>query len=175
MTGVTMTERPAPNEFAEFYGRYIDQVADGPVLETLARQLEATMKLLSGIAEARGDHRYAPGKWSIKDVVGHVTDVERVFACRALQFARGEKQPLPGMEQDDYVTEAGFAARKLADIAAELEALRRSNLAMFAGFSKEQWMRRGTASGFEFSVRSIPWILAGHELHHVGVLRERYF
>lgn len=166
--------RPGAGEYAEYYGRYIGQVADGPILETLERQLVETMDLLRAVTEEGAGRRYAPDKWSVKEVVGHVTDMERVFACRALHFARGETQPLPGVEQDAYVAAAGFDARPLAAILDELEAVRRASLALFAGFDADTWMRRGVASGYSFTVRAMPWILAGHERHHREVLRERY-
>jgi hypothetical protein len=166
--------RPERSEYAEYYGRYIDRVPDGPILDTLARQLEESLRLLAGLSEALALFRYAPGKWSVKEVVGHVIDVERVFACRALHFARGERQHLPGIEQDEYVAAAGFDARPLPDLVTEFETLRRSNLVFFAGLDEQACLRRGTASGYEFTVRAFPWIVAGHERHHLSVLRERY-
>jgi hypothetical protein len=166
--------RPGADEFAEYYGRYITRVPDGPILATLRRQMDETQAVLRAVPEARGGHRYAPGKWSVKEVVGHVTDVERVFAGRALHFARGEAQPLPGMDQDAYVAAADFDRRPLAAILGELEAVRRASLALFEGLEGDAWMRRGVASGCTFTVRAVPWILAGHELHHREVLRERY-
>ncbi|HMB68913.1 MAG TPA: DinB family protein [bacterium] len=171
-----MTEpgRPAADEYADYYGRYIDRVPERPVLETLERQIQDTMTLLRAVPEPRGNHRYAPEKWSLKEVLGHVTDVERIFSTRALHFAREEKQSLPGMDQDQYVTAAGFDRRSLAGILDELEAVRRASLALFAGFDEAAWLNRGVASGYKFTARTIPWILAGHELHHVAVLQERY-
>lgn len=166
--------RPERSEYAEYYGRYIDRVPDGPILDTLARQLEESLRLLAGVSEDRALFRYAPGKWSVKEVVGHVIDMERVFTCRALHFARGERQHLPGVEQDDYVAAARFDARPLPELVTEFETLRRSNLAFFAGLDERACMRRGTASGCEFTVRAFPWILAGHERHHMSILRERY-
>lgn len=166
--------RPAPGEYAEYYGTYVDEIADGAILDTLERQIGGTLALLRAVPEERGMHRYAPGKWSVKEVVGHVVDAERIFAGRALHFARCEEQPLPGMDQDAYVAAAGFDRRPLADLVDELEAVRRASLALFAGLGPDDWMRTGVASGCTFTVRSIPWILAGHERHHVGVLRTRY-
>jgi uncharacterized damage-inducible protein DinB len=166
--------RPEADEYAEYYGRYIGRVPDAPILQTLESQIAATAELLRAVPEQRGGHRYAPGKWSVKEVLGHVTDVERIFAARALHFARGEAQPLPGMDQDADVAAAGFGRRPLAAILDELEAVRRASLALFAGFDADTWMRRGVASGYAFSVRAMPWILAGHELHHRQVLLDRY-
>lgn len=166
--------RPAPTEYAPYYGTYIGEVPDGDVLDLLARQLDETAALLAVISPARWTHRYAPGKWSVAEVVGHVIDVERVFGYRALRFARGDATPLPGFEQDDWVPLSGYDRRPLPDVAAELRAVRLATLAMFRGLEDEAIDRRGTASGVEFTVRAIPWILAGHEGHHVAVLRERY-
>jgi hypothetical protein len=126
------------------------------------------------VAEEDANFRYAPGKWSIKQLVGHVSDIERVFAYRALVFARGDKTPQPSVEQDDYVKGANFDDRTLEDIASEFRAVRDSSLALFRSVDADLVMRSGTASGFGFTVRSIPFILAGHEIHHVAVLKERY-
>jgi len=167
-------ERPAVSEHAPFYGRYIEQVPDGPIAETLEAQRRESADLLRGIGEEGSLHRYEPGKWSVKEVVGHVIDVERVFALRALAFSRAERQPLFGMEQDEWVAAATFDRQPIADLADELDSVRRATLTLLRGLAAEQWLRRGTASGCEFTVRSIPWIIAGHERHHVGILRERY-
>ncbi len=167
-------ERPDPSEYAEYYGTYIDKVADGPFLEMLSSQHRETQAFLAQLGETRGGYRYAVGKWSIKEVVGHLTDTERVFAYRGLCFARGDSGPLPSMDQDPYVEQARFDDRTLADIAAEWQDLRRSNLRLFSSFSPEVWSRRGVASGCEFTVRSIAYIVLGHEVHHLGVLKERY-
>ena len=140
----------------------------------MEQQIVQTGDLLAEFGEERGDHRYGPGKWSVKETVGHLMDVERVFAVRALAFARGDPGPLPGMEQDDYVAGANFGARTLADLFEEYRLIRASNLILFRSFDDGIAARRGTASGVEFTAKSIPFILAGHELHHVGILRERY-
>lgn len=167
-------DRPAPEEYAPFYGTYVNAVPDGDVLALLAQQLEDTLALLDTVPRERWTRRYAPGKWSVSEVVGHVADTERVFAYRALRFARNDATPLPGFEQDDYVPFGGFDARPLPDLARELEAVRTASLALFRGLDQDAVGRRGTANGVEFTVRAIPWILAGHERHHVAVLRERY-
>ncbi|MFQ5511122.1 MAG: DinB family protein [Candidatus Krumholzibacteriia bacterium] len=169
-----MIERPARNEYDAYYHRYVDQVPDGDVLETMAINVKRTLALLEVVGEEGAGYRYAPDKWSIKQVVGHVTDIERLFGYRALAFARLDPSPLPSIEQDDYVKHANFDERPLADILAEFEYVRLSFLALFRGFNDEMLLRRGTASGLEFTVRSIPFIMAGHEIHHVKVLRERY-
>ena len=177
MSRATPDRRPDASEYAEYaeyYDSYVSKVPDGPIVATLARQLDESSKLFAGISESRSLHRYAPGKWSVKEVLGHVVDVERIFACRALHFARKEAASIPGMDQDAYVAAAGFDARPFADIVAEFETLRRSHLTFFAGLGEADWDQRGVASGCEFTVRSIPWIIAGHEAHHRDVLRQRY-
>ncbi len=167
--------RPGAGEHHEYYGLYVSQVPDGEeVLEALERQIEDTAALLRGVPAARETHRYAAGKWSIREVVGHVLDAERVFGFRALHFARRDPAPLPSMEQDDWARVSNAHDRPLADLVEELRAVRRGHLLMLRGLDAEAVSRRGVASGREFTVRAIPWILAGHERHHVRVLRERY-
>jgi uncharacterized damage-inducible protein DinB len=168
------TVRPGPDEHAADYAGYVEQVPAGDVLEALARGLRELLAALQGVEETRASHRYAEGKWSLREVVGHLVDTERVFAGRAMQFARGETQPLPGMDQDDYVREAAFEERPLASLLEELEHLRRANLALFRSLGEKELARRGTASGHEVSVRALLFIIAGHERHHLRVLRERY-
>ncbi len=169
-----MIDRPQPDEYFEYYGRYIDKVPDGDICSVLADELQATLELLGRVAPDREDYAYAPGKWSIREVIGHVTDAERVFAYRALSFARRDPAPLPSMEENDWADISNAGQRSLAELADEFAAVRRSSIALFKGFDGEMSQLRGTASGCEFSVRSIAYILAGHEMHHRGVLAERY-
>ena len=166
--------RPEANEYAPYYEKYVSLVPDADVVETLRRQSEEVSALLAGIAEERAGHAYAPGKWSIKQVVGHVIDAERIFAYRALVIARGERQPLPGMDQDEYMAGSDFDARTLADLAEEFSHLRRSNVLMLRGLNEAAWSRRGVASDNEVTVRALAYIIAGHAAHHVQVLRTRY-
>ncbi len=167
-------QRPTAEEYGDYYAGYVGQVPDGDVLETLERQGEEVVELLAGLAESDGARRYAPGKWSVKEVLGHVIDTERIFAVRALAFARGERQSLPGFEQDDYVRTGEFDARPLAGLIEEFAAVRRANVVFFAGLGEEAWGRRGTANNLPFTVRAVAWILAGHAAHHLQVLRKRY-
>ncbi len=167
--------RPAPAEYAAYYEGYVSLVEAGAdVVETLRRQLGDTLALLRGLDEAHGDSRYAPGKWSIKEVVGHVIDAERVFAYRALAFARGETQPQPGYDQDDYLNRANFGARTLRDLADELAHVRASTLDLFRHLDPDAWARRGVANENEVSVRALAYIIAGHETHHTRIIRTRY-
>lgn len=171
---VRPTVRPAAEEFAPFYAGYVAEAPEGDILATLERQGRETAALLRGVDEARALTRYAPGKWSIKEVIGHLADAERIFAYRALRIGRADQTPLASFEEDAYVAAAGFDARPLAELVAELEAVRAATVALFRGFDAAAWERRGTASGKTISVRALAWIVAGHERHHVRVLGERY-
>ena len=166
--------RPVAGEYAPYYDRYIGKVPDGDLLRTLESQRRETQQLLAGLSEQKALHRYAPGKWSIKEVIGHVTDAERVFCYRALSFARGDKNPLPSFDEEAWAPAGKFDARPLADLAAELDAVRRATIALFSGLPHDALARRGVASDNEVSVKSLAWIIAGHERHHVAILRERY-
>ena len=169
-----MIPRPDASEYLAYYGRYIDKVPDGDLLQTLRTQLDDTLALVRGLPEARGGHRYAPGKWSIREVLSHVIDAERIFAYRALRIARGDGTPLPGFDENAYAENAEAESRTLADLADELMHVRLGNLAMLRALSPEALARLGTASGGPVSARALAWIIAGHERHHVNLLRERY-
>lgn len=166
--------RPGTDEYAPYYGTYIGKVPDGDLRAMLASQLAETLALIRSIPESRGGHRYAPDKWSIKGVLGHLADSERIFSYRALRIGRGDTTPLPGFEQDDYVPMGNFDARTLRDLADELAAVRQATLHLFAHLNQAAFERRGTASGKPVSVRALAYIIAGHELHHVGILKTRY-
>ena len=166
--------RPQPGEHAEYYGRYVAEVPDGDILVTLRGQLGETVELLRSATPERETHRYADGKWSLREVVGHLVDTERVFAYRALAIARSDGVDLPAMEQDEWAETSGAHERTLEDLTGEWIALRRANIHMFAAMSAEVALRRGRASGYEFTVRSFPWIIAGHELWHRGLIERDY-
>lgn len=170
----TAPAKPQADEYAESYGKYVSLVPEGDVVETLSRQSGETLALLRSIPESRAGHAYEPGKWSIRQLVGHVIDGERIFAYRALAIARGDQQPLPGMEQDEYMEHARFDERTLESLCEEFEHVRRANVLMMRGFDAEAWARRGVASDNEVSVLALAHIIAGHELHHLGVLRVKY-
>jgi hypothetical protein len=149
-------------------------VPAGDILATLSEQMDATLLLLRGIGEEKAGHRYAPDKWSIKELVGHLIDTERIFAYRALRFARNDRTELQGFEQDDYVHNASFDACPFDELVREFEFVRGANLLMFKHLDEAAWQRRGVASGGEVSVRALAFIIAGHERHHVEILRTRY-
>ena len=173
MTTATIP-RPDATEYAPFYGTYVGKVPDGDLLELLERQRRETQNLLAGLSDTQALHRYAPGKWSMKEVVGHLMDSERVFCYRALRFARADEKPLQGFDDKAWVPAGSFDARPLADLAAELDAVRRATIALFGGFDAAALARKGTANNNEVTVRALAWIVAGHERHHVAILRERY-
>jgi hypothetical protein len=166
--------RPAKSEFLPYYERYISLVPDGDVVSTLTGQLAETQALLRALPASVATYRYAPDKWSVNEVVGHMIDSERIFAGRALRFGRNDAQPIPGFEQDDYVRNATFDAYPLFELASELETVRQSTVYLFRHMDEEAWTRRGIANNAEVSVRALAYIIAGHELHHIDVLRTRY-
>ena len=168
------TGRPAPNEHAPYYSRYIDLVPAGDIVEVLRAQIAGTNSFLRGIPDARTLTGYAPGKWSIRDVVGHMSDTERIMGYRALRFARGDRTPVPGFDENEYTPEAGAAARTMNDLVSEFETVRAATIALLEGLPMDAWRRIGTANGKEISVRALAAVIAGHELHHLGVIRERY-
>lgn len=169
-----MIERPTPDEFAPYYALYVDQVPDGDVLDTLARQAEEWVSLLDPLSDEEAQHRYSDGKWSVKEIIGHLIDAERCFATRAMAFARGDLTPLPNFDEQVYVRNSGAHERDLDGLLEEYRLTRAANIALFGSFTDEAWHRRGRASDLEFSTRAKVWILAGHQAHHTTVLRERY-
>lgn len=166
--------KPAQTEFAPYYSKYVLLVTDGDIVGTLNRQAQETLSLLRSLPEEKGNFRYAPDKWSVKELIGHMIDAERIFSYRALRFARNDQTALSGFEQDDYVRAGNFDRRALSDLVQEFEDVRRATISLFSAFDEEAWLRRGVANENEISVRALAFITAGHELHHVGILRERY-
>jgi len=167
--------RPQAGEYAPYYDRYISLVPGEDILHTLDQQRREMMLLLSGRDEDDGDFRYAPDKWSAKEVLGHVCDSERVFAYRALRFSRGDATPLAGFEQDDYVRNGPFAQRPLCDLIEDFISARRATLSLLRNLDEAAFSRRGVANKNEVSVRALAYIIAGHELHHRRILEEKYF
>jgi hypothetical protein len=167
-------ERPAPGEYNPVFERYLARVPEDDALPVLARQPAQVRTALESISGERAGFRYGPDKWSIREVVGHFTDAERVFGFRALTFARGDKTALPGFEENDYAASAGHDRYALPDLVAEFEALRRSHVSMLAHLDSAAVARVGTANGSPVSVRAIAFIMAGHVRHHLGVLASKY-
>jgi uncharacterized damage-inducible protein DinB len=166
--------RPDPSEYGPFYAGYVSLVQGEDVLEALRDQIGRSLDVLRPVSSEDSLERYAPGKWSLREVVGHLIDAERIFAYRALRFARNDPTELPGFEQDDYVPAAQSDRRPWPDLLAEFELVRRANLLMFRGLDREAWLRRGVASRNEMTVRALAYAIAGHELHHLGIIRTRY-
>jgi len=169
-----MITPPEAAEYLPYYGRYVSLVEGPDLTQTLAGQLAESLALYRGIDGEKSLYRYAPGKWSIKEVLGHVIDAERIFTYRALRFARHDQTPLPGFDQDPYVAAANFDARDWNGLIAEFEHVRRSTIPFFGALTPEEMMRSGTASNAPITVRALGYIIAGHELHHLSILRERY-
>jgi hypothetical protein len=166
--------RPQAGEFASYYSRYVDLATEDDIVAALDAQSHETATLLGGISEQQAARRYEPDKWSVKQLVGHVIDAERVFAYRALCIARGDTTPLPGFEQDPYVANAASDDRPIADLVEEFATVRKGNVMMLRALTEEAWNRVGTASDNQITVRALAFILLGHERHHVRILRDRY-
>ena len=167
--------KPQPEEYDPYFGRYISLIQDSDILGTLQKQSAETNSLLGSLSESDGTFRYAPGKWSVKEVVGHMNDTERIFAYRAMRIARADKTPLAGFEQDDYVRAGGFENRTLTDLVGEFDAIRKTTMFLLRGLEKDAWARQGTANNGTLSVRALAYMIAGHELHHRRILQEKYF
>lgn len=169
-----MTAVPARTEAAEYYFTYIDQVPAGDICELLDAQTRTVRDLLLGVSEQQSLHRYAPGKWSIRDVVNHVSDTERLFVYRAFWFARGFETPLPNFDQDIAVSAAHADERSWSSLVDEFQAVRAGTASFFRSLQAEAWSRRGVASDNPVTVRALAYIAVGHVTHHVNILRERY-
>lgn len=166
-------QRPKADEHAPYYGKYIAQVPEGDLVSLLREQLMDTVSLLRG-ARDRADFAYAPGKWTLKESIGHLGDVERVMAYRALRVSRGDRTNLPGFDENAYVANASFSRRTLDDLLEELQVIRASTIHLARHLSPEELARRGTANGNEVTARALFYIIAGHERHHVQLFRDKY-
>ena len=166
--------RPQPGEYTPYYDRYISLVPANDILAALEDQRREMLLLLCGLTEADGDLRYAPDKWSIKELLGHVNDTERIMSYRALRISRGDATPIEGYEQDDYVRNGPFARRPLADLIEDYIAVRRATVSLFRNLDEPARNRRGVANKNEVTVRALAYIIAGHELHHRRIIEEKY-
>lgn len=169
-----MIERPGSGEYADFYAGYISALPTGDILEILDRQKDQLRHLAATVAPDRETFRYAPGKWSVREVVGHMIDGERVFSYRSLRFSRGDETPLPGFDENFYVAHARFDSRPLQSLVEELVLLRSANVLFLRELAPEDLARVGVANAHPVSVRALAFIMAGHVHHHFKVLRERY-
>jgi len=166
--------KPKPEDYDAIYGGYISLIGDDDIIEVLEEQRKTSKKFLKSFTEKQGNYSYADGKWTVKEVLGHVIDTEKIMAYRALAIARGEKQSLPGFEQDEYVAESNFNNRSLDDLINEFLTARESNIILFKSFDEEIFIRRGIASESEVTVLALIYIIAGHEKHHMKILSEKY-
>lgn len=169
-----MTRVPSPSEYAPWFDRYISLVPAGNLLETLEEQCEKTRFLLANLDENEGDNRYAPGKWTVKEVLGHIIDTERIMSYRALRISRNDPTPLPGFDQGLYIENGPYAACELISLLEEFHAVRRSSILLFNHLQPEAWDRSGTVDGKPVSVRALGYIIAGHEIHHRRILKQKY-
>lgn len=169
-----MTGRPAPTEAAHYYYTYIDRIASDDVVGALESQLDPALRLFATITEEKSLHRYGPDKWSMRQLLSHVSDAERVFLYRALWFARGFDTPLPGFDQNIAVPAAAADQFSWASHVADFEAVRAATLSFFRNLPEDAWSRTGIASDNPVSVRALAYIIAGHVAHHVAILKERY-
>jgi hypothetical protein len=167
-----MNDRPSPAEYASYYGKYITLVPDGAIVEILARQFARTLPFYQTLTDQQAALRAAPGTWSIKQILAHVMDAERVFGYRAFAFSRGEAKPLPGFEQDDYVKAVDFDAKPWSALVEELTAVRAASVALFKGMTPAMLVRTGNANGVDITVRACGFIIAGHEEHHLRAIQQ---
>jgi uncharacterized damage-inducible protein DinB len=166
--------RPLPGEYAEGYAPYLAAAPEGDALALLQSQLGEVETLYAGLSEVQGAHRYAPGKWSLKDLLQHLSDSERIFAYRCLRIGRGDATPLPGFEEDDFAAAAHADERRLDALLADFHAVRGASLELFRSLTDEAWAQLGTTNGRTLSARCIPYICLGHAAHHLAIIRERY-
>jgi hypothetical protein len=169
-----MLKKPEPAEYAAYYREYAELVPEGKVLEILEVQIKELEELLADFTEEQLLFRYAPGKWSVKEVIGHMTDTERVMGYRAMRIARGDQTPLPGFQEEEYVKNADFDRLSIQELLGHFSAVRQATIHLFKSFRPEDWLKRGTANGYRISVRALAYIIAGHALHHQKIIRERY-
>jgi hypothetical protein len=174
MTVAVLSNRPEAGEFDPYYARYINRVPDGDIVALLEHQILETAAALRAVPESRATYRYAEGKWSIAEVVGHLADTERIFTYRALRSARADATPIEGFDENAYVPAGQFDRRPLSELIGEFESVRRATVTLMRGLPPEAWPRIGTANGKAISVRALAYIAAGHERDHLGTLRERY-
>jgi uncharacterized damage-inducible protein DinB len=166
--------RPTESDYSTAHAAYVALVPEDDILSAMEQQSSAMQKVLASLDETKAAHRYGEGKWSVREVIGHIADAERIIGYRALAIARGDEQPLPGFDEQSYVANANFDDWKLGDLAEQYALVRRANIVFFKNLRPEAWERRGTANQAPVSVRGLAYVIVGHERHHLQVLRERY-
>ncbi|MGM9929241.1 MAG: DinB family protein [Bacillus sp. (in: firmicutes)] len=170
-----LIERPMPNEYNAYYTNYIQQVPDGDFIKICHEQLSETTNLLSNVTNKDGEYRYATGKWSIKEVLGHMTDTERIMTYRLLCIARGETAALPGFNENTYVEAASFDSIHIQDLLNQYILVRKNTIELIKSLPASTWTKTGIANNDTTSVRALAYITVGHEIHHRRILTERYF
>ena len=164
----------AATDYAPAFAGYVSLVPEEDIVSVIEQQSSETQKLIASLDESRSMYRYAEGKWSVKEVIGHITDAERVFGYRALCISRGDKNSLPGFDENEYMRNANFDNWRVGDLAESYALTRRANIVMFRNMREDAWDWRGIANNNEITVRALAYVIAGHERHHLRVLRERY-
>ena len=172
--GIGMLKRPEPAEYPSYYREYVELVPEGRILDIFESQEKELEELVQNLTEEQLLFRYAPGKWSVKEMIGHVTDTERVLSYRAMCIARGEQTPLPGFNEEEYVKNADFDRLSVRGLLGHFSAVRRGTIHLFKSLRPDDWLKSGTANGFPITVRALAYIIAGHALHHQNIIRERY-
>ncbi|CAN5505205.1 DinB family protein [soil metagenome] len=170
----SVAARPSKDEYAEYYETYISLVEETDIVAAMQNQLQEIEQFFAGISEEKSLYAYAEGKWTIKEVIGHLSDGEKIFAYRALRISRADKTPIEGFEQDGYIENSNFNSMKLADLVEEFVLSRKLTLILFKNLTEEAWTRIGTANNDTISVRALAYIMVGHIRHHIKILRERY-
>ncbi|MBD2868192.1 DinB family protein [Paenibacillus arenilitoris] len=169
-----MSQRPSKEEYHPNLEQYIGLIGEERIVELIAAQTEETSAILASLTDEQGDYRYAPGKWSLKEAIGHITDAERVMSYRLLRIARGDKTPLPGFDQDIFAEHASFSAWSAAQLLEDYRAVRQATLTLLRGLAAEAWTRIGVCNGCDTSARALAYVIAGHERHHLNIIREKY-
>ncbi|XID94822.1 DinB family protein [Paenibacillaceae bacterium WGS1546] len=167
-------QRPAKEEYGGHFATYIELVPEGYVADTLSASLKSTAEFLSDLPEEKAEFRYASGKWSLKEAIGHISDTERIMSYRLLRIARGDATPLPGFDQDAYMENSPFAGQSLAELIEDYISVRKATLSLLRGLPEDAWTKRGTVSGVGMSVKALAYVIAGHELHHLRIVKEKY-
>lgn len=169
-----MSKKPGLEMFPEYTRGYIKLIPEGDIIDILAEQLETTYKLLSKVTGAQAEFRYEAGKWTLSEVLGHLTDTERIMSYRILRIVRGDTTPLLGFDENEFVKEASFYTRTMAELLEDYQNVRRATISLLKGLPQHSFAYRGKANGFDVSVETVPYMIAGHELHHLKIIEERY-
>jgi hypothetical protein len=168
-------KKPNKDEYALFYHTYVEKTPDGDIVKSMNKQITEVKRIFKNVSKKQSEYRYSPDKWSVKEVLGHIIEAERVLSYRMLRFARNDGKDLHGFDENEYIRQANYSEIKLADLVEEFCALRASNVMMLKNFSEAMSLRTGTANGNKFSVRALAYVMYGHVNHHLKILKERYF